>query len=67
MTTFRVHPTRPGYCIEMIRLDGTSAIVWKSETEAEALMLVRELEQIFAVRRNPGRRLASLFRRQRMA
>jgi hypothetical protein len=50
----------PGYSIEMVqmvRLNGTSAIVWKSETEAEALMLVREPEQIFAVRRNPSRRL----------
>jgi hypothetical protein len=64
MTTFRVHPKRPGYSIEMIRLNGTSAVVWKSETEAEALMLVRELEQIFAVKRNPSRRLASLFRRR---
>jgi hypothetical protein len=64
MTTFRVHPKRPGYSIEMIRLNGTSAIVWTAETEAEALMLVRELTQIFAARRNPSTRLASLFRRR---
>jgi hypothetical protein len=64
MTTFRVRPERPGYSIEMIRLDGTSAIVWKSETEAEAIMLVRELEQKLVVRRNPSGRLAALFRRR---
>jgi hypothetical protein len=64
MTTFRVRPERPGYSIEMVRLNGTSVIVWESETEAEALMLVRELEQIFVAKRNPSRRLASLFRRR---